>query len=466
MITRRADEDAGSELTARGGVITDLREAGCPPGTQVTGGAAFLQYPRAAEVPQSDQTEIGQIADLLNALSLSFHGLTFRLTHNGREMLSRPATGRQIVNVSAWLGRETAEALLPVSLSTPGVTVSGFIGKPEQARANRSGQLFFVNGRRIVNRTLMHALEFPYQELLQPKQFPVAVLSVNLDPAQVDVNVHPAKAEVRFHREQEVHGVVTSAVRQALAGVSMIRELAAHRPGTAAKIASPGPVLPLPTGEAYHSPEEITPLPAAAPATSSGLRALGQLHNTYLIAEGRDGLLIISQHRAHERVIFERALAAGDRAEMQRLVLPVTLHMGYREAALLVEHLEELASCGFDIEALSGQSYLVRGTPAVLAGANPETAVREILADLDGHIALAPFNCDDPAQRPRQEGRRRLLAALACKAAMKAGKPLDIREQQQLLDQLAAADMPTLCPHGDPVLMTVSMHELDRKFER
>ena len=151
---------------------------------------------------------------------------------------------------------------------------------------------------------------------------------------------------------------------------------------------------------------------------------------------------------------------------MQRLVLPATLHLGHRESAALDAHLETLAEFGFEIEVMSGQSYLVRAVPAVLAGQNPESVLQGILADLDAGIAIAQFTCDDPAQRALQEGRRRLLASIACKAAIKAGKLLTPQEQTHLLDELQQTEQPSLCPHGGPIMMTLSRYELDRKFLR
>ncbi|HOF89571.1 MAG TPA: hypothetical protein PLZ36_15935, partial [Armatimonadota bacterium] len=194
--------------------------------------------------------------------------------------------------------------------------------------------------------------------------------------------------------------------------------------------------------------------------------ALGQFHGIFLLAEGRDALLVINQHRAHERVIFERLWAARDHVLAQRLVLPATVHLGHREAALLDAQRENLAAFGFDIEPMSGQSYLVRAMPAVLAGHNPETVLQEILADLDAGITIAAFTPEDPARRALEEGRRRLLASIACKGAITAGKWLAPEEQTKLLDALCQLPNPGICPHGDPIIMTITRYELDKKFQR
>jgi len=474
MVTRSSDAESGTELIAHGGVIIDLREIGCASGTQIEIRQLFYNTPARLKFLKSDQTEFGQIADYLNALSLCHHHLNLRLLHNGRETLSRPSVNRMLSHISAWVGRQTADAMIPIALDTPSIRVEGFIGKPEIARANRGGQLFFVNGRRIMNRTLTHALESSYAELLDRGRFPVAALKLTITPEHVDVNTHPAKAEVRFHREAEVHGVMTRAIKTALSGVSMVQELAVWQPGQRQERPAAPTATPTATGSLPGFTEMPAPTPAApiAPPSPiaidphSGLRPIGQFHQMFLLVEGRDALLIINQHRAHERVIFEQLWERFEHPLAQRLILPSTLHLGHREAALLDEQLDNMAGFGFDIEPLSGQSYLVRAMPAALAARDPETTLQAILADLEAKIDIAQFDCADPAQRAVQEGRRRLLVSIACKAALKAGAALTPQEQSTLLEQLQATSCPTVCPHGDPIMMTISQYELNRKFNR
>ncbi|MHB9133395.1 MAG: DNA mismatch repair endonuclease MutL [Armatimonadota bacterium] len=480
MITRTLDAQEGTELLIKGGTITDLNEVGCPVGTQIQVWQLFYNTPARLKFLKTDQTEIGQIADLLNAIALCHHQLNIRFIHNSREMLSRPSSSTMLPHLGAWLGRQSAEAMVPVNLETPGIRVEGYVGKPEVARANRSAQLFFVNGRRILNRTLTHALEYGYEGLLEPKRFPVASLRITIDPEQVDVNVHPAKAEVRFHREGEVHATLVRAVKAALSGVSMVQELSVWQPSASSSRQTARPLSPSPTqtgpqmlptlgdtSRGHHGSPFATASPSVGTAGPQvGLRPIGQFHATYLVVEGRDAILVINQHRAHERIIFERLMDSFQQVDVQRLVLPSTVHLGHREAVLLDAQLENLAGFGFDIAPMSGQSYLVRAVPAVLAAQDPEMILREILADLEAGTDVVAFTCDDPAQRALLEGRRRLVAAIACKGAIKAGKVLSPEEQRELLDQLQTAKQPTICPHGDPIIMTITQYELDRKFMR
>lgn len=476
LVTRPHDAHEGTELIVHGGTISDMHDIGCAPGTRIEVRQLFFNTPARLKFLKSDQTESGQIADFLNALTLCHHHLNIRLLQNGRETLLRAASARMLTHISAWLGRQTGESMVAVELQTPGISIEGYVGKPEVARGNRSAQLFFVNGRRILNRTLTHALEYGFQGLLGASRYPVGALKITVDPTQVDVNVHPAKAEVRFHRENEIHAAVVRAVKTALTGVNMVQDLAVWQPRNApAPPSRPGtqpaePVL-LPTMAALADYNRLTPLTTppptvGAPAPVTGLRPIGQFHGTFLLAEGRDALLVINQHRAHERVIFEQLWVNFQHVLVQRLILPATLHLGHRESALLDEHLENLAGFGFEIAAMSGQSYLVRAMPAVLAAQSPEAIVQEILTDLETGISIAQFTCDDQAQRAMQESRRRLLASIACKAAIKAGKMLAVEEQVELLAKLQETTQPTTCPHGAPIMMTISQYELDRKFVR
>ena len=480
VVTRLHDRDIGTELLVHGGVITDLHDIGCPPGAQFEVAQLFYNTPARLKFLKSDQTEVTQIVDLVNALSLCHHTINVRLLSNGRELLSRASSGSMLAHISAWLGRSVAESAVALDLETPGIRVDGYVGKPESARGNRSAQLFFINGRRITNRMLTHALEYSFEGLLTPKRYPVAVVRITMDPTQLDVNVHPAKAEVRFHREGEVHATVVRAIKMALGQVSMIQELATWEPSAQnfsrattgkAVTSMQNPPVVLPSLERL-SPEQrqqasITmPSAVSAPSSSTDLRAIGQFHGTFLLAEGRDALLLINQHRAHERVIFERLWASYTRVESQRLVLPATLHLGHHEAVTLDTNLDALQGFGFEIEAMSGQSYLIRAVPAILAGQNPETMLQGILLDLATGTTIAQFTCDDPTQRTLEESRRRLLASLACKGAIKAGKILSPIEQTELLEQLKKTELPTTCPHGAPIMMTITQYELDRKFIR
>jgi DNA mismatch repair protein MutL len=478
ITTRLRDADLGVNMVINAGKIEEMEDVSCPAGTRIEVRKLFFNTPARLKFLKSDQTELGQITDLINALSLCHNKIDFRLIINGRESLSRPVAEME-GRVSSWLGREVAESMSKVKLEIPGIKIEGFAGKPEHSRPNRSGQLFFVNGRRIINRTLTHAFEMPFDGHLEPKRFPVGVIRIYMDPELVDVNVHPAKAEVRFHRDGEMHSAVHKAVKNAMVDVNMAKNLSTWQPSpdsfrrntenelpptitTTNELphlnVAPSNVRQVPTTESHHTP--------SAPSNITGIRAVGQLHNAYLLAEGRDGLLIINQHRAHERIIFDKMLANYSNVDSQLLLMPQNIHFDHTELSIILEKLESFLSCGYDLQPLSGQSIMVRAVPAILSTRDAENTLREIIADLCGNTHIASYAEDNNVEKSILEARRKFIAIIACHGALKAGKFLTLAEQQNLIDGLQESSSPTICPHGDPIMMTISSYELNRRFYR
>ena len=452
LTTRQRGAPSGVRLVAEGGVIRELEEAGVPEGTQVSAARLFFNTPARLKFLRSESTELAHCADLVSRFSLSHCTISFRLLHHGREVLSRPATGNLLAAMAAAYGREAARHLAPVSLVLPTLRITGHVSTPGLTRANRGEQSFFVNGRCVKSRLVGAALDAVYRELLPPGRHPVAVLRLEIEPHLVDVNVHPTKAEVRFDQEGEVFGAVSRALREAVQAANL----------------GPRATLSLPTGHTFpgssagggsqaelglEAPAATAPSPAPGGAPG-GLRALGQLYQTFIVAESPQGLLIIDQHRAHERVLYERLAAQGASAQGQRLVMPVTVHFSHAEADLLEQHLEALRGMGLEVEPFGSGSFVVRGVPAAMARQDPEGLLREVVAALQ-----APGS---QASLPRE----RMLAGMACQGAVKAGQALAPHELGELVTDLAACRQAYTCPHGHPVVMTIAAWELARKFNR
>ena len=474
LVTRRRDATEGVELTAEGGVISDLRAVGAPPGTEVSVAHLFYNTPARLKFLRRDSTEVAAIAEVMNAFALAHHLLSLRLTNNGREVFHRPASTEFSAAVASLLGRATLERLIPLELRLPFMAVKGYVSRPEESRASRAQQRLYVNRRHIRSRLLTHALEDAYGSLLPGGRFPMAVVLVEIDPQLVDVNVHPTKAEVRFSREAEVHSAVRRAVAEALAGAHLSREgvLSVAGPRELGA-AGPGPA-PQPSSFAIPS---IPPAPtqqwsqAGLPIdASSGLPLVpvGQLRTTFILAEGPEGLLVVDQHRAHERITYERLLQEQDGAPIatQGLVSPATIELSHREAAVLEEHLDTLTRLGFEIEEFGPNAFAIRSVPALLARDDPAQLLRDLIEDL---AALPhgpqPASAEASAGKPELP-RERALRTMACHAAIKAGQTLGLDEMTRLLGELRDTANPYACPHGDPILMTISNFELARKFNR
>ena len=461
IVTRPHDQTEATEITVRGGEVTDLRTVGAPPGTEVSVARLFFNTPARLKFMRSESAELSHITDLITRFSFSHPEVSFRLAHGEREVVHRPASDDLLSSVVALYGRDAAERLLPMDLRLPSIRVSGFVSRPDFTRSSRAHQAFFVNRRQVRSRTLTHALEEPYRASLHGGRFPVAVVQLDIDPMLVDVNVHPAKAEVRFVRDWEVHEAVRRAVQEALAGTSLVEAaLTAGAPsaplgGSRARLESPAAAA---AQAALAFPQQA---PAPRPqqgSTPLTISPLGQLRATYIIAESPAGLMIVDQHRAHERVLYDRMESANEQSApaVQRLVMPATVHLGRREAELLEHNLEAFAGIGMEVEPFGSDTFVVRAMPALMAKFDPQTLLRDLLEELGAQPSAGQLALPKEA----------ILAAAACHAAIKAGEPLAPQEMVELLDRLSRSSRPFTCPHGQPIIMSITNFELDRRFQR
>jgi DNA mismatch repair protein MutL len=520
IITREHEADSGTHIIVEASEILDVREVGCAPGTEVTVRSLFYNTPARYKFLKSDSSEAGRISEMIGHLALAYPDVSFVLTHNGKENLRVEAGGDAFNALVAVLGRETARQMLPISSSEEfaNIQVTGFAGRPQLTRANRNGQLIFVNGRLIKARVLQHAFGAAYEGLIHGRdRHPMGVIFLQMAPGSVDVNVHPTKSEVRFAKEGEAHHALRVAIRDTLIGAQLAPtwgletapndgnfyspfgaekqentvqnfpsdSFPASRPTTpnyssyadnqgALNSSNPDsqPLTPPPTlsererfsqhleairrGESGFD-RQLFPEPEEAPKLK--LRPLAQItNNAYILAEGDDGLYIVNQHRAHESILADRAIkaATGKRVESQRLVIPFTVECGPRALGAVEENASLLADLGFDVETFGGNALLVRSVPVLVAKHDYERAFGDLLDELvAGH-----------AGRGLEERRNALLTMLSCKNAIKAGDHLPQEAMQQLVDDLAQLPNPSICPHGQPILIKISTYELHKKFER
>ncbi len=527
ITTREEGSEVGTQLVVEAGQVLDVSETGCAPGTEISVRGLFFNTPARFKFLKSDAAEAARISEMIGHLALAYPAVSFVLKHNGNEQVRVEAGGDAFNALVAVLGREVARQMLPISTSEEfeNMRVSGFTGRPQLTRANRNGQLFFVNGRIIKSRALQHAFGAAYEGLLHGRdRFPLGVVFLQVAPGAVDVNVHPAKSEVRFAREGEAHHALRVAVRDTLVGAQLAPNwgFAANEPrdgglyGPFGRSAPPqkmesesaetaenratntasntntntapnsgfyAPPATTPNYGSYAQPvptddererfrahlEEIRSgarpnfepqlFSAPEPAPKLKLRPLAQItNNSYMLCEGEDGLYIVNQHRAHERILADNAIAAAalKAVESQRLMIPFTVEIGARAIAAVEENGKLLGDLGFEVETFGGNSLLVRAVPVLVAKGDYERAFGDLLDELvSGH-----------AGRDLEERRRALLTMLACKNAIKAGDALPLEAMQRLVDDLANVENPSICPHGQPILIKISTYELHKKFER
>jgi len=455
MLTRSKEDLSGTYLCLRDGKVVKKEVRASPRGTTVTVRHLFRNVPARLKFLKSATTESNQITNLVSQYCLAFPGVRFTLSVDGRTALRTPGSGKLRDALAEIYGLETAQAMLEIKGSAKegglAPVISGYISPPSVSRATRSYLSFFVNRRWVQSRLLAGAVEKAYEGWLGVRRYPISVINLSMPPQSVDVNVHPTKREVRFSQEPVVFNAVLGAVRSVLAEKAPVPEV-----GPAATFFSTPEHRTAERPVAEKKPIATLPLmPEVARSEVPVLRVLGQAASTYIIAEGPDGLYLIDQHAAHERVLFDKILAEWTQrtVEVQALLEPVTVEFSLKQGELLKDRGELLAQFGFTIEPFGDRTYLVRAVPAMLVGKGIAEAVKETLDSLD-----------DEADTTRVEGR--IARSLACHGAVRAGQLLSQEEMKGLIRQLEKAVSPRTCPHGRPTMIHLSSGRLEREFGR
>jgi len=462
VATCAAGAATGSYISMQEGITVDQRSQGRSPGTTVTVRNLFRSLPARLKFLKSPATENSHVANIVSQYAMAFPEVKFTLSTDGRTVLRTSGSGRLIDSVLEVYGLEIARNVLEINggdevcegrsaISSPRVT--GIVGSPALSRSSRNYLSFFVNRRWISSRLLAWATEEAYHGLLMVGKHPVAIINISLPPREVDINIHPAKTEVRFQNERAVFTSVQKAVRQALIGLAptpKIEEIAT----TYAAPSAPSRTL-WPTAGTDHSPGRLPPTaPPALVFSLPALRLLGQLSDSYIVAEGPDGLYLIDQHAAHERILFEQIKhqLSQQQVEVQGLLEPVTLEVNPRQDEVLQAHDAELAEYGFSIEPFGERTYLVRAVPAVLQ----QKDWREVLREL----------WDSPAAGDKGNWVEKIAISIACHSAVRAGQVLTDDAMRELIRQLEQATLPNTCPHGRPTMIHLSSGQLTREFGR
>jgi DNA mismatch repair protein MutL len=499
--TREPDAIAGTELVIDGGKLREVREVGLAPGTQIEVRSLFYNLPARRKFLRSEPTESAHLRQTLLLAGLARPDVGFTLAVDDQPVqrwLPNEDLRQRLVSV---FGADWMELTVPLAAESGELKLHGFIGKPGVSRAARGEELFFINQRPVENRTVHFGLLEGYHNSLMKGRYPVAVLFLEMDPSGVDVNIHPAKREVRFHDDFTLRQFVVQAVTQTLrevgGGPAARFELGApetlapekrelsktealpvekapsqsenaaqddggHRPPLHYIESPSAPTTP--DDSSAHLPLEIAPQPSAKrpePLITNrlGLRVLGCVANLYIIAESPEGLVLIDQHAAHERVLFEQMLkrmALQDPAS-QQLLFPVTLEFLPREADFVLAQVDTLQQAGVGITRFGPSSFLVDALPAMVKPRDVAEFIRTIIADLQQEGGET------------RKGRRlseEVVAKTVCRHAVKANDALRPAEWDSLLHDLLACDLPYTCPHGRPTMIQLSAAELNKKFGR
>jgi DNA mismatch repair protein MutL len=466
--TREEGAAEGTMLEADGGKVLRAGSAGCPVGTVIEVRDLFHNTPARKKFMKTASAETAAVTELIGRLALSRPGVRFRLSSNGRMVLETPGNGRLDEAVAAVFGIAQVREMIPLLAEHQGVRVSGLIGRPGLTRTTRRYQVFFVNGRYVRSYLLSAALATAYAGAIPEGRFPVGVLMLELNQALIDVNVHPAKLEVRFENGRDIAAQVALAVRKALAEQSIAPGLNqggylnrsrtwGNRPGFRTDTPE-SPFLGHPSS-LFESPDGILSFSEATQEYEVPvvLLALAQMQPTYILAEGPDGLYIVDQHAAHERILydeFSQALSSGG-VGSQLLLKPEVLELDSKALSTLKQFTDYLSLVGFVLEGFGAHSFVLRGAPMMVKAGAERQALLDILDRLG-------------EERPteREQFLAITAAALACHRAVRAGDRLNGAEMQGLLDRLRTTNAPLSCPHGRPTMVRLTRSELARRFFR
>lgn len=469
-----------------GELLSDTAESG-PKGTTITVEDLFYNTPARLKFLKSDTTEVGQIVEFVMKFAIAYPAVAFTLSHNDQKVLQTSGSGDQLEAISDVWGRDTARSMVPVNASLGVLRLTGFVSPPHITKPTRSLQYLYVNGRPMKSRTLTVALDQAFRDLTPERRFPLVALNLEIEPDQIDVNVSPTKSEVRFLREGVAfealrvcireallaHGMMPSAAQIALANQAIREASAPSGPSFELSFAAQAPLggVSTPLSENAVVDQTRVEMPAvfaAAPDLAQGampyirllddLRIIGQAMNTFIIAETRHGLIVVDQHVAHERIIYEYlcGLKRSTMIEKQALLVPQTLHIDRRAALMLSERLDEIHSVGFELEPFGGDAYVIRAVPAALRSKDPVRYLKDLIDEL----------VESSVTRKLVPTREQIWIMSSCKMAVKAGDPLSHAEMEKLLVDLATTENPYHCPHGRPITATLTHDDLLRLFKR
>ncbi len=474
IATCQKDMLIGTFVKVNGGKLVNVVDVGRSPGTTIEVRNLFFNVPARRKYMRSVEREAAAIAKIIDVYAVAYPQLYFRLVHNDRDVLVAPKTDRLEERLAKVLGKKTAEQLIPFHYEEKEVSVRGYVGPPYATRSNRSGQLLYVKNRPVVSPPLYYALALSYKTLLPKGRYALAVLFVDIAPELVDMNVHPTKKEVRFKNEWEVRDIVARGVSRALKGADLAPHFLTDQTepppqprSDFEKTVARRMERRFSAGELSRQSASMSPAPPNRPsqdqadlalpkARTSALRFLSQLSDTYILAEDEQGLVVIDQHAAHERVLYEKVMAGLRRGscESQRLLIPTTIEVSAEETFLLQENRDLLQNVGFDIRPFGERTFIIEAVPSFFPTTDPERPVRDFLAAVQ------------TAGKEYASEREKTFVRSVCRASVMAHDRLSARECEVLLVKLMSAESPYTCPHGRPTMVKMSLTEIEKRFKR
>ena len=491
----RSENQGGKLIVVEGGELIEEKDFACPQGTTIEVAQLFYITPARSKFLKGDSTEFSHITQVVTQQALAYPSIQFQLTHNGREVIQTLPSDQIHYRIAELFGTELAKSLVQVKSSSGDYRLEGYVSNPVFTRSNRSAQYCFINGRFVRDKVVLHATQQGYSHLLPKGQHPALFLYLNMDPKLLDVNVHPSKAEVRFAFQQDVHQFISRSIREALeknlqspvedlqpgyedipiktnyekpfyredsSWVNKSEEVAAFKQGDLSEA-----LRNMTSSHGFHSkisssPQQVmgfdkAPIPVSN-LIYSEFEPLGQLNSSFIIMQGKKGLLVVDQHVAHERILYERfrESAKKKKIEVQNLLFPLTVEFSPAETELLIFHLDRLKQLGLELETFGKNEFLLRSVPAILKNIDNEKLLRDT-------IELLPKDGDENILHEKYED---VLIMMSCRNAIKVNHPLNLDQIRKLISDLEQTSMPFTCPHGRPISLLFDIEEILKKFLR
>jgi len=467
IITCRADDMAGTRLVIHGPDVVSIGDIGAAKGTRILVEDLFYNTPARRKFLKKEKTELAHIVDNITKNALGHNNISFSLSHDGRELFRSPASGGIFDTIVHVYGPETARELIPVNNKTGLAQITGYISRPGYTRGGKDHQVFFINGRVVSSKTVSDALRLGYYTMLPGGRYPVAVLKISMDTREIDVNVHPTKQQVRFSHELAVKECIAEALRSALTSHELIpqkkkqdqmilsypeqgldKEIIIHEEQSGFKV-------PTDTNRRLKRTERYLLKTTEQCEIPSDIQVLGQVDKTYIIASTGDGFIIIDQHAAHERILYDQ-VQGSLRTGTQELITPINLELSSKEKVLIKDYIPYLETFGFVISKFGPDSFAVTSIPTILGKLEDLTVVHDIISDI-----ISQGRIKDETGIAGQVSR-----SAACRGAIKAGATLSNEQMKSLIAQLYLSKNPHTCPHGRPTIVALTRDDLDKMFKR
>jgi len=466
LITRDNASQVGTEVSRETGTEVRVSDAGSPVGTSVEVKKLFYNTPVRRRFLKSVGTEFFHIHRIVDQMALSKPDIQFRLIHDGREVLNVPKTDELSIRIEAILGRETYEGLIPVEFQDESISLRGYIGRPTLTVSTARSIFTYVNGRFVRDRTVNRSIFDAYRALIPRDRYPIAILFMDLSPHRIDVNVHPTKREIRFRDQERVYRSIHLALQSKLKAVPGDERISRAVETYWQEKGGSGGIGEV-TGKYGRKEGEGVERSFVFPEFSqedqpggfySSLLPLAQIGGTYIVCQGPKGMVLIDQHAAHERILFEKLQRQLENATIVRQVLlfPLTVEVSHAEEHILGAYKDQLDELGMEIEAFGGNTFVVKSVPQVVAVED----IGSLLKDIMGELASEGRAFEGKAITER------ILSTMACHGAIRANRMLRDEEMQALLHDLNQIDFASTCPHGRPIFSEIDYSQLEKMFKR